>query len=82
MAALIEPSITGKLASTFRAKLFKINWLEDLHHCVDVPRAAKAERFANRIPRLKHTNDLCPHAHFRVGFGVADEIHAVLSTTK
>jgi hypothetical protein len=45
-------------------------------------RATKAQGLAHRVRRLQHPKDFGPHGYIGVSVGVANEVHAVLSTTK
>ncbi|KAL8734447.1 MAG: hypothetical protein Q9181_003185 [Wetmoreana brouardii] len=82
VAAVIKTSIASQLAASFRAESDKVLWLTNLKFSVGVPRATQAESCADRFSGLQHSKYLNPHWLRRVGLGVADQIHPVLSAAE
>lgn len=82
MTAVVKSSIVSKLTPTFWTKPGKVVGLEDFNASLGMPRAAKAKSFTDGTCPLQHFLDLGPHKLIRVSIGVADEVHAILSTAE
>jgi hypothetical protein len=82
MTAVGETFGAGLTTSAFRAKVCKVFGLADFKHLLGMSWTAKAKRITDGLSGSKHVNDFLPHGDDGIRFGVSDNVHAMLSSTK
>lgn len=82
VTACAETPVTREHTPTLGANIGEILRLRGPYLCFHMPWTTKAKSFAHRVICTEHPKDFRPHRNIRIRFGVANEVHAMLSTAQ
>jgi len=82
VTACAETPVTREQTPPLGANVGEIFRLRDPYLCFHMPWTTKAKSFAHWVIYTEHSKNFGPHRNIRIRFGIANEVHAVLSTAQ
>lgn len=82
MSAVRKTIQTRLSATTFGTELRKVVWLLDVNWCAFMPRTAELQGWTDMILGAQQVDDLLPHWNVGISVGIANDIHAMLSSAE